>query len=103
MADTMKGLKRTHMNGTIESSLLGKEVVLAGWVCQGQKSGKSLFVIKGQNRNVQLVFDGESDKDIFKKAERIRSEYVLMVKGTVRAVRRRQSIRIWPPVKWRYP
>ena len=86
MADTMKGLKRTHMNGTIESSLLGQEVVLAGWCAKARNLGSLLFVdLRDRTGIVQLVFDGESDKDIFKKAERIRSEYVLMVKGTVRA------------------
>lgn len=86
MADTMTGLKRTHMNGTIESSLLNREVVLAGWCAKARNLGSLIFVdLRDRTGIVQLVFDGDSDPVIFEKAEKIRSEYVLMVKGTVRA------------------
>ena len=72
MADTMNGLKRTHMNGTIESSLLGQEVVLAGWCAKARNLGSLIFVdLRDRTGMVQLVFDGESDKDIFEKAVRL--------------------------------
>ena len=86
MADTMKGLKRTHMNGMINSHLIGQEVVLAGWCAKARNLGSLLFVdLRDRTGLVQLVFDGDSDPDIFKKAETVHAEYVLMAKGRVRA------------------
>ncbi len=86
MADTMKGLKRSHMNGTVNASNIGQEVVLAGWCAKARNLGSLLFIdLRDRTGLVQLVFDGESEKALFEKASTVRSEYVLMVKGIVRA------------------
>ena len=72
MADTMKGLKRTHYCAKIEDSEIGKEVVVCGWV---QKTRDGI---------IQLAFDDTTDREVFQKAAAARAEYVLMARGVVR-------------------
>lgn len=67
-----------------------KEVVLMGWVQKERDLGSLIFVDLRDTTGIsQIVFDDTISKDIFKKAQGIRSEYVLAVKGKVR---KRQSI-----------
>ncbi|NLN03431.1 MAG: aspartate--tRNA ligase [Clostridiaceae bacterium] len=85
MSDTMKGLKRTIMNGYISEKNIGETVVLTGWVAKARNLGSLIFVdLRDRTGIVQLVFDSTVDEEIFKKAEKIRNEYVLCVKGVVR-------------------
>lgn len=85
MADTMKGLKRTHYNGNINAGMAGERVVLTGWCAKTRNLGSLIFVdLRDRTGIVQLVFDGDSDPAIFTRAETIRSEYVLLIAGEVR-------------------
>lgn len=85
MSDTMKGLKRTIMNGHITEKNIGETVVLTGWAAKARNLGSLIFVdLRDRTGIVQLVFDSTVDEEIFKKAERIRNEFVLCVKGVVR-------------------
>jgi aspartyl-tRNA synthetase len=85
MSDTMKGLKRTIMNGYIAKKNIGDTVVLTGWVAKARNLGSLIFVdLRDRTGIVQLVFDSTVDEDVFNKAEKIRNEYVLCVKGVVR-------------------
>lgn len=86
MSDTMKGLKRTIMNGHIAEKNIGDTVVLTGWVAKARNLGSLIFVdLRDRTGIVQLVFDSTVDEDVFNKAEKIRNEYVLCVKGVVRS------------------
>lgn len=86
MSDTMKGLKRTIMNGYIAEKNIGDTVVLTGWVAKARNLGSLIFVdLRDRTGIVQLVFDSTVDEDVFNKAEKIRNEYVLCVKGVVRS------------------
>jgi len=59
---------------------------LAGWCAKARNLGSLLFIdLRDRTGLVQLVFDGESEQALFEKASTVRSEYVLMVKGAVRA------------------
>lgn len=82
--DTMKGLKRTcYCN---EVTLDAGEVVVGGWVARVRDKGGIIFIdLRDRTGIVQLTFDETTEKSIFEKAESVRSEDVLMVKGTVRA------------------
>lgn len=82
--DTMKGLKRTcYCN---EVTLEAGEVVVGGWVARVRDKGGIIFIdLRDRTGIVQLTFDETTEKSIFEKAESVRSEDVLMVKGTVRA------------------
>ena len=82
--DTMKGLKRTcYCN---EVSLEAGEVTVGGWVARVRDKGGIIFIdLRDRTGIVQLTFDETTEKSIFEKAESVRSEDVLMVKGKVRA------------------
>jgi len=81
----IENLKRTHYCGEIRSSDLDQEVVVMGWVNRRRDHGGLVFIdlrdIKGL---VQVVFDQEICPDPFEKVGRVRNEFVLAVKGTVR-------------------
>ena len=83
--DFMTGLKRTDYCGTFTAKDCGREVVVAGWVQRQRDLGALIFVdLRDRTGIVQLAFDDTTDKEIFDKAFSVRSEFVLMAKGTVR-------------------
>ena len=83
MADNMKGLKRTCYCGEVEG--VGKEVVVGGYVQKIRDLGNLIFIdLRDRTGIVQLAFDDGTDRAIFEKPSSCRSEYVLLVKGTVR-------------------
>lgn len=83
MADNMKGLKRTCYCGEVEG--VGKEVVVGGYVQKIRDLGNLIFIdLRDRTGIVQLAFDDGTDRAMFEKASSCRSEYVLLVKGTVR-------------------
>lgn len=85
MGETMGNLRRTNMCGELRPSDEGKEVVLMGWAQRERNLGSLIFVdIRDTTGIAQIVFDDTNSEDVFKKAEKIRSEYVIAVKGVVR-------------------
>ena len=90
MSEKMGNLRRTDMCGELRSADDGKEVVLMGWVQRERNLGSLIFIdIRDTTGISQIVFDDTLPTDIFKKAEKIRSEFVIAIKGKVRI---RQSI-----------
>ena len=70
--------------GDVGAKEEGQEVAVAGWVHRRRDHGGVIFIdLRDREGLVQVVFNPEK-KEIFTEAERIRSEYVLSVKGTVR-------------------
>ena len=83
MAYNMKDQKRTCYCGEVEG--VGKEVVVGGYVQKIRDLGNLIFIdLRDRTGIVQLAFDDGTDRAIFEKASSCRSEYVLLVKGTVR-------------------
>ena len=83
--DNMTGLKRTDYCGTLRGTDVGREVVVCGWVAKQRDLGSLIFAdLRDRTGIVQLAFDDSTDRDVFNKAFAVRSEYVLMAKGTVR-------------------
>jgi aspartyl-tRNA synthetase len=75
---------RSHYCGQINESLLNQEVFLCGWVHRRRDHGGLIFIdLRDRDGLVQVVFDPET-ADAFAMAEKVRSEYVLRVTGTVR-------------------
>ncbi|PWL47429.1 MAG: aspartate--tRNA ligase [Clostridiales bacterium] len=90
MADTMKGLKRTHYCTEVTTSDIGREVVVAGFTQKQRDKGELVFIdLRDRTGIIQLTFDDKSDRDVIAKAKEVHMEYVLMAKGTVR---RRESV-----------
>ena len=70
--------------GDVGAKEEGQEVTVAGWVHRRRDHGGVIFIdLRDREGLVQVVFNPEK-KEIFTEAERIRSEYVLSVKGMVR-------------------
>jgi len=85
LSDFISKVKRTHYCGHLTGADAGKEVVLMGWVHRRRDHGGVIFVdLRDREGIVQVVFNPEIQADSHKEAHRIRSEYVLALKGTVR-------------------
>ena len=75
---------RSHYCGHVNESLVDQEVEVCGWVHRRRDHGGVIFVdLRDREGIVQIVFDPEVP-DNFASAERVRSEFVLRVKGRVR-------------------
>lgn len=84
--EALKGLKRTHQCGELNLDNVGEEVILNGWVYRRRDHGGLIFVdLRDRSGLVQVVFNPELAKEAFTKAEGVRSEFVLAVKGQVQA------------------
>ena len=75
---------RSHYCGHVNASLIGQDVAVAGWVHRRRDHGGVIFVdLRDREGLLQVVFDPTAPA-IFTEAERIRGEYVLRVRGTLR-------------------
>lgn len=84
--DLLNGLKRTHSCGVLTNANKDEEVILCGWVSRRRDHGGLIFVdLRDRSGMVQVVFSSEMNQEVFTKAESIRSEFVLAVKGVVKA------------------
>lgn len=75
---------RSHYCGQITAEMLGKEVSLAGWVHRRRDHGGVIFIDLRDREGLVQVVIAPTEKEAFKTAEEVRSEYVLLVQGTVR-------------------
>jgi aspartyl-tRNA synthetase len=75
---------RSHYCGQVNETLIGQEVSVTGWVHRRRDHGGVIFIdLRDREGLLQVVFDPDRP-DVFAEAERIRGEYVLAVRGTVR-------------------
>ncbi|HEV3285785.1 MAG TPA: aspartate--tRNA ligase, partial [Steroidobacteraceae bacterium] len=76
---------RSHYCGQVNQELLGQPVTIAGWVHRRRDHGGVIFVdVRDREGLLQVVFDPDQAA-VFKEAERLRNEFVIKVKGQVRA------------------
>ena len=85
--ETLTGMKRTNNCGELRKADEGREVCLAGWVSRRRDHGGLIFVdMRDRSGIVQVVFDEAAmGHDEFDKAESLRNEFVIGVRGNVRA------------------
>jgi aspartyl-tRNA synthetase len=82
--DTLGNLKRTHYCGGLRASDADKEVVLMGWVHRRRDLGQLIFIdLRDRAGIAQIVFNKELHPEAHKKAEELRSEFVVAVEGRV--------------------
>jgi aspartyl-tRNA synthetase len=75
---------RTHYCGELNSSHNDQEVTLVGWAHRRRDHGGVIFIdLRDREGRVQVVFDPDA-AETFATAERVRSEYVLQVRGRIR-------------------
>jgi aspartyl-tRNA synthetase len=84
MLDPLGNLKRTHFCGELRAGDAEKEVVLMGWVHRRRDLGQLIFIdLRDREGIAQIVFNKEQNPAAHAKAEELRSEYVVAVKGRV--------------------
>lgn len=85
MAESMKGLKRTHRCTEVSNKNAGETVTVMGWVQKSRNKGGIIFVdLRDRSGILQVIF--EEDKcgsESFAKAEKLRSEFVVAIIGKV--------------------
>ncbi|MCI5838380.1 MAG: aspartate--tRNA ligase [Christensenellaceae bacterium] len=85
MSELMGNLKRTDMCGSFRIGDAGREVTVMGWVQKKRNLGSLIFAdLRDRTGLVQIVFDENEHNGTFEKAESLRSEFVIAVKGKVR-------------------
>lgn len=85
MAETMKGLRRTHRCAELAVGNVGETVTVMGWVQKQRNKGGIIFVdLRDRTGLLQIIFDeSEIQAEEFVKAEKLRSEFVIAVVGNV--------------------
>ena len=82
--DRMGDLRRSHACGVVSAADVGSEVVVAGWVQRRRDHGGVIFVdLRDHQGVVQVVFRPEESAESHERAGEIRSEYVILARGTV--------------------
>ena len=80
-----KLLKRSCYCGEVREDLIGKEITVNGWVAKKRNLGSLIFAdIRDRKGIVQVVFGDGTPADVLEKANSLRSEYTVGVKGVVR-------------------
>jgi aspartyl-tRNA synthetase len=75
---------RTYFCGDVPESAIGEKVTLKGWVSKRRDLGGLIFIdLRDRSGIVQVVFNPDVSKEALEIAEKIRSEYVLDIQGTV--------------------
>ncbi len=82
--------KRTDMCGSLTADDIGRNVTINGWVAKRRNLGGLIFCdIRDKQGIVQVVFNDDIPKELFDKADSLRSEYVVGIKGEVK---KRESV-----------
>lgn len=85
MAESMKGLHRSHRCTEVSTSNIGETITVMGWVQKRRNLGSLIFIdLRDRSGLLQIVFDEPKvGSEGFAKAGTLRSEYVVAVTGTV--------------------
>ena len=85
MAESMKGLKRSHRCAELSAANIGETVTIMGWVQKSRNKGGLVFVdVRDRSGIIQVVFEEEkTQRSLLEKAAKLHSEYVVAVVGQV--------------------
>jgi aspartyl-tRNA synthetase len=90
LLDALGNLKRTNYCGDLRAPDADKDVILMGWVHRRRDLGQLIFIdLRDRAGLAQIVFNKELHPEAHKKAEELRSEFVVAVEGKV--IRRQKS------------
>ena len=83
--ETMGSLRRTNYCGEVSMSNVGQEMTVCGSIARARDKGGIIFAdLRDTTGILQLVFDEDTPKDVFAKAESLKSEYVVICRGLLR-------------------
>lgn len=85
MAESMKGMKRTHRCTELSKADVGKMVTVMGWVAKYRNKGGLIFIdLRDRSGILQLVYEEQDcGSEVFEKAAKLRNEYVVAATGVV--------------------
>ncbi|HEX9022905.1 MAG TPA: aspartate--tRNA ligase [Geobacteraceae bacterium] len=84
MIDFLGDWKRTDYCGSLSGADVGREVVLMGWALRRRDHGGLIFIdLRDRQGIAQVVFDPELSAEAHRKAETVRNEFVLAIRGKV--------------------
>ena len=85
MAESMSGMKRTHRCAELSNAQVGQTVTVMGWVQKSRNKGGVVFVdLRDRSGILQIIFEeNKCGTEIFEKAGKLRSEFVIAVTGQV--------------------
>jgi aspartyl-tRNA synthetase len=76
---------RSHYCGDLRADHIGEDITLTGWVHRRRDHGGVIFLdLRDREGIAQVVFDPDREES-FNLADSVRNEYVVEVRGTVRA------------------
>ena len=83
--ETMGNLRRTHYVGGLRLADAGTEMTVAGSIAKCRDKGGIIFAdLRDTTGVLQMVFDDGTDREVFAKAQSLKSEYVVIALGTLR-------------------
>lgn len=87
MAESMKGLNRSHRCTEVSKANIGETVTVMGWIQKSRNKGGIIFVdLRDRSGLLQIIFEESNiGTEGFAKAEKLRSEFVIAVVGKVEA------------------
>ena len=85
MAESMRGLHRSHRCTEVNNTMIGNTVTVMGWVQKSRNKGGIIFVdLRDRSGILQVIFEeANCGKISFAKAEKLRSEFVVAITGEV--------------------
>lgn len=85
MSDSIKGLKRTAYCAEFNIENVNQEITVFGWVQRQRDLGNLIFIdLRDRTGIIQLSFNDQTDREVFAKAQSVRSEFVVAAVGTVK-------------------
>ena len=83
MLDNLGNLTRTHYCGNLNTEHIGQEVTVMGWVNKRRDLGGLIFIDLRDVQGILQVVIRPEKPEIFAKAEKVRNEYVIAVRGKI--------------------
>ena len=85
MAESMKGMHRTHRCTELNKEDIGRTVTVMGWVAKYRNKGGLIFIdLRDRSGILQLVYEEQDcGSEVFEKAAKLRNEYVIAATGIV--------------------
>lgn len=83
MAESMRGLKRSHRCAEVIGADIGSEVCVTGWVAKNRVKGSIIFLdLRDRSGLLQIIFEeGQCESAVFEKASKLRAEFCVAIRG----------------------